>query len=183
MPEIVIIAAMTRDRVIGKDNKLPWHLPEDLRRFKELTKGHPIIMGRKTFESILNAIGRPLPNRHSIVLSTTKADWDGEGVSIARNWGEAINIVKDEPRVFVGGGEVVFEDALALADRLELTVVHGDYEGDAFFPPFEHLIGPVFDLEDISSGEGCSFLSYTRQPQPDVVSSIPSKSTMRGLSS
>lgn len=162
-PEYVVIAALTEDRVIGKGGELPWHIPEDLKRFKRLTEGHPIIMGRKTFESILKAIGRPLPNRHSVVLSKTEAAWSIDEVTIAYDWDEAFDVVKDESVVFIGGGESVFAESLEFADRLELTIVQGEYEGDTFFPPYEHLIGPEFKGTHIEDGDGYLFVTYERK--------------------
>ena len=130
---ISLIAAMSENRVIGRDNKLPWHLPEDLQHFKGLTLGHPIVMGRKTFESI----GRVLPGRTNVILSRSP------GVSVAgarvyRSLDDALDALKRElgakAEIFVVGGAEVYRQALPLADRVYLTVVRGEIGGDAFFP-------------------------------------------------
>jgi dihydrofolate reductase len=130
-PRIALIAAMDRHHVIGKKNQLPWHLPNDLKRFKELTTGHAILMGRKTWESI----GRPLPNRRNIVLSR-QADLDlPEGVEQVQTPEEAIELTAGARMLFVIGGGEVYAKFLDLADEMFLTEVHTDVEGgDAFFP-------------------------------------------------
>lgn len=128
---IALIAAMDRHHVIGKKNQLPWHLPNDLKRFKELTTGHAILMGRKTWESI----GRPLPNRRNIVLSR-REDLDlPDGVQQVKTTEEALALLAGERMLFVIGGGEVYEQFLPLADELFLTEVHTDVAGgDAFFP-------------------------------------------------
>lgn len=126
-----IIAAVDRNMGIGKDNKLPWHLSEDLKRFKNLTMGHHMIMGRKTFESI----GRPLPGRVSIVLSR-RPEFFVDGVIKVRSFDDALRIAKDagESEVFVLGGGEIFEQALPVTDRIYLTRVAGNVDADTFFP-------------------------------------------------
>ena len=126
---ISIIVAVAENWVIGGNNQLLWHISEDLKRFKALTSGHSIIMGRKTFESI----GRPLPNRKNIVVSRN-ANLVIDGCVIVNSLNEALKITKDENEVFVvGGGELYFQ-ALPLANKLYLTKVHKDFEGDTIFP-------------------------------------------------
>ncbi|MFA9480148.1 dihydrofolate reductase [Phycisphaerales bacterium AB-hyl4] len=127
--EISLIVAMAENRVIGRDGDLPWRLPADLAHFKRLTTGHTIVMGRKTFESI----GRPLPNRRSIVL-TRDPQWAHEGVEVVHDWDALQAKVAGEGEVFVIGGEVVFGLALPWADRVYLTLVHATVAGDTFFP-------------------------------------------------
>ncbi len=129
---ISLIVAMTDDRVIGRDNKLPWHLPEDLARFKRLTMGHPIVMGRKTFESI----GKALPGRQNIVVTRNRS-WNASGIDIAKSLSEAISKATRKDEVFIIGGASVFQEALPMADRLYLTIVHAVIPGDTFFPPFK----------------------------------------------
>jgi dihydrofolate reductase len=130
---VSLIVAMTDERVIGKNNRLPWHVSEDLKRFKQLTMGHPIIMGRKTFDSI----GRPLPGRQNIVI-TRDPNYQAEGVTVVHNLCEALAAShQDQPEVFVIGGATIFEMALPLADKLYLTLIHQNIEGDTFFPQFE----------------------------------------------
>jgi dihydrofolate reductase len=127
--KLSIIVAMSRNRVIGRHGELPWKLSADLQRFKRLTMGHPIIMGRKTFESI----GRPLPGRRSIVISR-RPNYQVEGAQTAANLQEAILAAQDADESFVIGGGEVYSQALPLAERLYVTAVETDSEGDAFFP-------------------------------------------------
>lgn len=133
MRSIVLVVARARNGVIGAEGAMPWHLPGDLRRFKAITVGKPVVMGRKTFESI----GRPLPGRHNIVL-TRDAAWRAEGVSIAANLAEAIAAAGMEPRTFgeimIIGGGAIYAQALPLAERVELTEIDLAPEGDTFFP-------------------------------------------------
>ena len=126
---ITIIAAMAENRVIGKEGGMPWHLPDDLARFKAITMGHPVIMGRKTFASI----GRPLPGRLNIVL-TRREGFAPEGVAVARSLDEALALAGAVGEVFICGGGEVYREALPLADRIHLTVVHRPFEGDTTFP-------------------------------------------------
>ena len=145
-PEIVIIAALAeRDRLIGSGLDLPWRIKADLKRFKELTLGHPVIMGRRTFESLLVQFGGPLKGRENVVLTRRQMHVDNANVHIYNSLEEALDAFADRPKIFVGGGASVYEEALAVADRLELTIVEGVFEGDAFFPPYEHLIGTEFE--------------------------------------
>lgn len=130
---INIIAAVAENGVIGKDNDLPWYLPADLKRFKELTIGHTVIMGRKTHESIVQRLGKPLPNRHSIVLSR---GLEASALEIAKDLAEALEMA-DSDEVFVIGGESVFSESLKVADRLYLTEVHAKIDGDVYFPKFD----------------------------------------------
>ena len=127
-----IIAAMARNRVIGRDNRLPWRLPADWRRFNRLTMGHHLIMGRKTFESI----GRPLPGRISIVL-TGQSSYAPPGIQVASSLEEALRLARDDDEVFVGGGAGVYRQTLARADRMYLTLIPQDFEGDTYFPRYD----------------------------------------------
>ena len=129
-PEIVFVIARAENGAIGKDGGLPWRIPEDLKRFKALTMGAPMIMGRKTFESL----PRLLPGRRHIVL--TRRDWRAEGAEVARGIEEALALV-DGPLVSIVGGADVFRLFEPFADRIELTEVHGRPEGDIFVPPFD----------------------------------------------
>jgi len=132
---LAIIVAQAENRVIGTNNKLPWHLPEDLRYFKQVTMSKPIIMGRKTYESI----GRPLPGRTNIVISR-QSDYAPDGVrvvaslEVAMELAESISVIDGAEEVMVIGGAQIYEQALAVADRLYLTQVHASVEGDAWFP-------------------------------------------------
>ncbi len=126
---ISMIVAMGENRLIGRDNGLPWHLPADLKFFKATTMGKPMIMGRKTFDSI----GRPLPGRRTIVV-TRNADWSHEGVEVASSLDDAFKFTEGEDEVMVVGGAQIYEQALAKADRLYVTEVALSPEGDAYFP-------------------------------------------------
>lgn len=132
MPRITLIAAVARNGVIGRDGKIPWRIPGDLPRFKRLTMGHPLIMGRKTWESL----GRPLPGRRNFVISRTRG-FAPAGAEVFASLGAALAACADAPEAFVIGGTEAYREALALADRLLLTEIDADIEGDAHFPPFD----------------------------------------------
>ena len=125
------IVAMTQNRVIGKDGDLPWHLPEDLKFFKKTTSGHPIVMGRKTYESI----GRPLPKRQNIVL-TRDREWSAEGVDVIHSPEDIEKLNLDKSEVFIIGGAEIYKLFLNYMDELIITHVKGVYEGDTYFPQF-----------------------------------------------
>lgn len=128
---ITLIVAMAENRAIGKGNQMLWHLPEDLRRFRKLTEGHPIIMGRKTYESIGS---KPLPKRHNIVVSR-REDWFEEGILIVGNLKEAIKFAKKmNDKIFIIGGAEIYKQTIDIADVLEVTLVKTKLDGDAFFP-------------------------------------------------
>jgi dihydrofolate reductase len=130
-PEIVLIVARAQNGVIGRDNSLPWHLPDDLRRFKALTLGKPVLMGRKTHQ----AIGRPLPGRLNIVL-TRDAAWTASGVSVVLSLDEALTAAGPAPEIMVIGGAELYRQLLPRANRIELTEVAADIEGDTRLEPF-----------------------------------------------
>lgn len=127
---VTLVAAMARDRVIGRDGAMPWHLPADLRHFKEVTLGHPVIMGRRTFESI----GRPLPGRTNLVISRSHPELPKE-VLLADSLGSALAQVAGGPSAMIIGGGQIYAEALPLAQRLELTLIDAQVEGDTWFPP------------------------------------------------
>jgi len=135
---IAMIWAMSQNRVIGRDNKLPWHLPNDLKYFKRVTTGKPVIMGRKTYESI----GRPLPNRTNIVV-TRDTGFEAAGVKVVHSLDEAIDLAEADTvinggeEVIVMGGAEIYAQALPRADRLYLTLVHAEVDGDAYFPEID----------------------------------------------
>ena len=131
MPHLTLVVAIDEKRGIGIDNKLPWHLPEDLAHFKRTTMGHPIIMGRKTFDSI----GRPLPNRRNIVI-TRNPDWKRDGVDAVSSLKAALALVGDTPSCIIGGGQI-FAEALPIADRMVVTEIGKTFACDAFFPEFD----------------------------------------------
>jgi len=130
-PILSLLVAADEANVIGKDNQLPWHLPNDLKYFKNLTWGMPILMGRKTFESI----GKPLPGRKSIVITRSK-DWQWEGVEVVHSVEEAIDKAKehDVKEIFVIGGAEIFHTSFAQAHRIYLTRIHHRFDGDVYFP-------------------------------------------------
>ncbi len=128
---ITLIAACSSNRVIGKDNKLIWNVPGDLKRFKELTTGNPILMGRKTFDSI----GRPLPKRTNIVVTRDK-NWSKEGVIIYNNIDEAISEYGNSNLFVIGGGEI-YSSLIDIADKIELTLIDKEFDGDSYFPEID----------------------------------------------
>jgi len=150
---ITLIAAMAANRVIGKDNGLPRDYPEDMARFRSLTAGKTIVMGRKTFDSI----GRPLPKRRNIVLS--RSWFAAEGVEVFSTIDDIIAATQDEPEVMIIGGQTIYEQFLPYADRIELTIIHKEYDGDTYFPVFEA------DFHEINRDdkEGLLFVTYERK--------------------
>jgi len=130
-PRICIIAAMAANRVIGRNNALPWHLPADLKHFKALTLGHPVVMGRKTYESI----GRPLPGRRNLVI-TRNRDFSAPGCEPVSSLDAALAACRGAPEIFIIGGAELYRESLARAQRLELTEIHAAFDGDATFPEF-----------------------------------------------
>jgi dihydrofolate reductase len=138
MMEVVLIAAMSMNRVIGNNHAIPWHIPGEQQRFKKTTWGYPVIMGRKTFDSI----GRPLPGRRNIIISRN-ADLTVTGCEIALTLKTALALCADAERVFVIGGEQIFIQALPLADTIILTTIPRQMEGDTFFPGFEQNFSKV----------------------------------------
>lgn len=157
-----IIAAASRNNVIGKDNKLPWRLPADLAHFKELTLGHTVILGRKTFESI----GRPLPNRRNIVITRNK-NFKPEGVEVVHSIEEALSLADDDNEVFVIGGEEIYKQALPLVDKVYLTKVQAEVDGDAYFPELGDEWKEVSKIENKADEENeydYDFLEYIRSP-------------------
>ena len=129
---LALIAALAHNRVIGRDNRLPWHLPADLRFFKRTTMGKPLLMGRRTWESI----GRPLPGRRMIVLSRDPG-YQAPGCTVARSLDEAVEIAGTVPEIMVIGGATLYQQTLPRAERLYLTLVEADVPGDAWFPEWD----------------------------------------------
>lgn len=159
-PRLSLIAAVAANGVIGSDNALPWRLPEDLKRFKALTLGHPVIMGRRTHESI----GRPLPGRRNIVISRNAA-YRAEGCEVAASLGEAINAcISAEDEIFVIGGAQIYAAAMQWAQRLYLTEILADFDGDARFPDFDREAWQETARERhrSASGIGFDFAIYER---------------------
>ncbi len=132
---ISLIAAVAKNRVIGKSNSLPWHLPEDLERFRKITAGGTVIMGRKTYDSIITKLGKPLPNRKNIVITSNPNYEVADGVEIYPSLESALS-GREKEQVFLIGGARIFEQGLNVADTLYLTELKNDYDGDVFFPEF-----------------------------------------------
>ena len=164
MKQFKAIAAMSLNRVIGRANGIPWHLPEDFKWFKRMTTGQVVVMGRKTFESI----GRPLPNRTTIVLS--RSPFIHEGVRWARDLSE-IHPEQEAGEVFICGGAQIYEQALPLCSDLYLTLVKRTVDGDTFFPAFES----EFELKDkVQEGSEFDILHYGRLlPNPGCIPAFP----------
>ena len=135
-PRLTIIAALAGNGVIGRANRMPWHIPEDLKRFRALTIGHPVIMGRKTFDSIVASLGKPLPGRENIVVTRSR-EFAHPGCRVVQSIQEALAAADGADEVFVIGGGEIYALALPFADRLQFTEVHAETAGDAYFPPFE----------------------------------------------
>ena len=135
-----VVAVGAHDRGIGSKNKLLWHIPDDLKRFRRLTLHHPVIMGRKTFESVLGYLEKPFPDRTNIVI-TRVADFSYPGVLVCHSLEEALDEAKkyDSEEVFIGGGGNVWAQALPYIKRLYLTLIDSKKKSDAFFPPYEHV--------------------------------------------
>jgi len=132
--KLSIIAAMDRNRLIGNNNQLPWHLPADLQFFKRTTLGKPILMGRKTFDSI----GRPLSGRRNVIISRNP-NYQAAGCDVVHSIEEALKLVKESEEVMLIGGAMLYEQALPLAQRLYLTLIEAEFEGDAWFPDYPQL--------------------------------------------
>jgi dihydrofolate reductase len=134
--DVVLIAAVAANGVIGADGDIPWHYPADLEHFKETTTGHPVILGRRTFENIVDRLGKPLPKRTNIVLSRSLSEWDYEDVHVVSSSSEALARAQhtDNQTVYVAGGATVYEELLERADQLVLTELEEEYEGDTTFP-------------------------------------------------
>jgi dihydrofolate reductase len=184
---IVLVAAVARGGVIGRAGTVPWRLPEDLAHFRQLTIGHPVVMGRKTWDSLPQGF-RPLPGRRNIVV-TRNAAWHGEGAERAGSLDDALRLVDDAERVFVVGGGELYASALPLADELLLTEIDAETEGDTFFPSWEGMSFEEVSREHNTSETGIpfSFVTYVRrQPAPpsrghdDFVESVSNTDSVKG---
>ena len=152
--KLIIIAALNRKRVIGKDGRVPWHIPEDLKRLKRLTTGHTLLMGRRTYESLQT----PLPNRRHVVLTSRELP----GVETYRTIPEALEALRDQEKVFIFGGGEIFSAMLEMADEWYLTHVDNDVDGDALFPPYEHLVGKKYVVSGEEVRDGYKFVDYRK---------------------
>lgn len=158
---ITIIAAIAENNALGKDNQLIWHLPADLKRFKEVTNGHHIIMGRKTFESL----GKPLPNRTTIIITRNK-NYKQKGCIIVHSLEEAIEAASEDNNPYILGGAEIYKQAMNIADKLDLTFVHQSFEADAFFPEIDLNIWKEITRKDFKADDrnkhNYSFVTYIK---------------------
>jgi dihydrofolate reductase len=164
MSIITIIAAIAKNNALGKDNDLIWHLPADLKRFKKVTSGHHILMGRNTYESI----GKPLPNRTTVII-TRNLEYSAEGCIVVDSIEKAIQVAKEDEQVFIIGGAQIYKQAmeLNLVDQLDITQVHEEFDADVFFPVIETELWKENSRENFKADEkntyNYSFLSYKRR--------------------
>ena len=158
---LTLIAAVAENNVIGVKGKMPWHIPEDFKRFKRLTLNHPVIMGLNTYNSIVDALGHPLTDRHNIVLFPEERQSKVEGVYFCKTIEESIEKARQfNPDAFIIGGQSVYQQTIDLSDKLEITEVHKNYEGDAFFPKIEQARWREAVREDHPE---YSFVTYLRK--------------------
>jgi dihydrofolate reductase len=158
---ISLIVAATKNHVIGKDGAMPWHLPADLQYFKKITMGKPIIMGRKTFDSI----GRPLPGRRNIVVTQNRA-WSHQGVEVVHDIADALRLLENE-EAFVIGGATLYTAALPVASRVYLTAINATIDGDTFFPALDQKtwreIAREHRAKDEKNAHDLDFIVYERE--------------------
>ncbi|WP_299054960.1 dihydrofolate reductase [uncultured Polaribacter sp.] len=161
---ITIIAAIATNNALGKDNDLIWHLPADLKRFKKVTTGHHILMGRNTFESI----GKPLPNRTTIIITRNK-NYFKDGCLVANSIEEAIKLVENDANIFIIGGAQIYKEAIEkdLVDQLDITQVHQEFEADVFFPQIDLSVWKEVRRENFTADDknkyDYSFISYQKK--------------------
>lgn len=161
---IIIIAATAENNALGKNNDLIWHLPADLKRFKKVTSGYPIIMGRNTFESI----GKPLPNRITVIVTRNK-NYSQDGCLVANSLEDAIDLVKSSEKLFIIGGAQIYKEAMdkQLADQLDITLVHDTFEADVYFPEIDTTIWDEVSRENKNADEknkyNYSFITYKKK--------------------
>jgi dihydrofolate reductase len=161
--EIIVIAAMAANRVIGNEGKIPWHLPEDLHHFKQTTMGHPLVMGRKTFESI----GAALPGRRTVVISRDQTG-PAPGCDTVASLEEALRLLENEEKVFVAGGGEVYQQALPLADAVVLTVLDQSYCGDTYFPELSEESFCLQEERKLAGRPDCTVKIFKRcSPETD----------------
>lgn len=164
--KVSLLAAVARGGVIGRDGTIPWHLPEDMARFRELTTGHAVVMGRRTWDSLPERF-RPLPGRRNVVV-TRNPEWSAEGAERAGSLKEALELVAHEEHVFVVGGAEIYAEALPLADELLLTEVELDVEGDTIFPEWNRTAFVETTREEHASADGTPFAFVRHQrTRPD----------------
>ena len=151
-PRVYLVAAVASNGIIGANGALPWRLPEDLQHFKRITMGHPIIMGRKTWESLKG----PLPGRDNIVVTRT-AGYEAPGAAVASSLEAALALCLGEPVAFVIGGSRLFAESLPVAAGLVMTEIYKDFEGDTWFPPYDHSHWKETQREQHATAEGMKF--------------------------
>lgn len=160
---ITLIAAISENNALGKDNELLWHLPDDFKRFKEITTGHHVIMGRKTFESIGK---KALPKRTNIII-TRQQSYDASCIVLADSLKTALRIAKTDPKPYILGGGMIYKEAMKYADRLDLTIVHHEFEADVFFPEIDpekwREVSRKFHPKDDKHQYDFSFVIYERK--------------------
>lgn len=160
--KISIVVAFDKNQLIGRNNQLPWHLPADLKYFKNVTMGHHLIMGRKTYDSI----GKPLPGRTSVVI-TRQHDWKAEGCLVAHSLEDAIRLCGNQEEIFIVGGAEIFKNSLPVATDLYITKINHQFEGDTFFPEINENEWREISREDHQPDEknkwGFSFLRFRRK--------------------
>jgi dihydrofolate reductase len=159
---ITIIAAIAANNALGKNNQLIWHLPADLKRFKKVTLGHHVIMGRKTFESL----GKPLPNRTTIIITRNK-NYTQKDCIVVNSLTEALKAAKEDENPYILGGAEIYNQAIKIADKLDITFVHHHFDADAFFPEIDTNIWKETKREDFTIDEknkyNYSFVTFTRK--------------------
>lgn len=159
---IILIAALATNNALGKDNQIIWHLPDDFKRFKQLTSNHHIVMGRKTFESF----PKPLPNRTHVVISRQK-DYRPDGCIVVQNLADAITVCPEGENIFIIGGAQIYELALPICDKLELTRVHKTFDADAFFPEINFsewdLVASEYHVKDEKHAVDFTYETYRRK--------------------
>ena len=162
MGRLTLIAAAGENNELGKNNDLVWHLPDDFKRFKNITSGHHIIMGRKTFDSF----PQPLPNRTHVVI-TRQENYKKPGIIVVHSLERAIELTKDDPQAFVIGGGEIYKMALDAAHRIELTRVHGKFEADTFFPEIDEsqwkIVSEEYHEKDEKHNYAFTYLTYERK--------------------
>ncbi len=164
MSEISIVAAVADNYAIGKGNKLPWHLPADLKHFRELTTGHAVVMGKRTFESLPNG---PLPNRKNVVLTSVMSEGVNEGYFEADSLEDAFYLCEKEEKIFIVGGAAVYRQSLEIADSLYITWVHHEFSADIYFPEVDFSKWEEVSRQDMPADEKnpypYSFVHYKRK--------------------
>ena len=156
--KIILIVAMAKNRVIGCGKTIPWNIPEEQQRFKKITMGHPLIMGRKTFESI----GRPLPGRKTIIITRQK-NYQKKGCLVSESLKQALELCKKESKVFISGGSQIYAQSMDLADEIYLTTLDREVEGDIYFPNFREDDFEITYSETVERPEPYSFQIFTRK--------------------